>query len=202
MAKTSHTKTNSATSIDVVIADPNSTVVLSKQQNLYECGSTNQRLSERRNRAGNQTGLVNVMRSLVQSEVPNGLPSSDCETRNNIKSAIELSGYPDVRRLLFSVERGVVTVRGHFSSFYLCQVAIECVKRVPGVDRVKNHIEVVYALISKRDSVESDGESKPHLRSRVELSVSEGAANLVYSRPTVLPTCEESACFAEAACRD
>lgn len=51
MTKTSrHTKTNSATSTDVVITDPNSTVVLSRQHNLDECSSTNQPFSERSER--------------------------------------------------------------------------------------------------------------------------------------------------------
>jgi BON domain len=102
---------------------------------------------------------------------------------------------------LVTVERGVVTVRGRFTSFYLCQVAIECVKRVPGVDRVKNQIEVVYDLIHQRDSVDSDGESKPRLRSSVKLAVSEDATP-VYSRPKSFPSYEESACYAKAACHD
>ncbi len=113
------------------------------------------------------------MQTLVQSAVQNNLPPSDCETRNKIQSAIELSGYSELRKLLFTVERGVVAIRGRVASFYLCQVAIECVKRVPGVDRVKSHIEVIYDLSSRLDRVESDGESKPDLRSSVELAVSE-----------------------------
>jgi len=141
------------------------------------------------------------MQPLVQSAVQNNLPPSDCEMRNNIKIAIELSGYSEVRKLVFTVERGVVTVRGRLASFYLCQVALEGVKRVPGVDRVKNHIEVVYDLIPRRDSVESDGESKLHFRSNVELPVSENTTP-AYSRPTVFPFLKEPACYAEAACHD
>lgn len=141
------------------------------------------------------------MKPLVQSVVQNDLRPSDCELRNRVSSAIELSGYSEVRKLVFTVERGVVTVRGRLVSFYLCQVALEGVKRVPGVDRVKNHIEVVYDLIPRRDSVESDGESKPHLRSNVELPVSENTTT-AYSQPTVFPFLEEPACYAEAACHD
>ncbi len=45
------TKTNSASSKDAAIADPNSSLVLSKQQNLDECGPTNQPFSERQDEA-------------------------------------------------------------------------------------------------------------------------------------------------------
>ena len=47
----------------------------------------------------------------MQRELQNETPPSDSETRERIKNAIELSGYPVVRTLSFSVEQGVVDIR-------------------------------------------------------------------------------------------
>ncbi len=104
----------------------------------------------------------------MQTEVQKLSPQSDAETRERIKTAIELSGYRAVRSMKFRIEQGVVDIRGRFPSFYLCQVAIKTVKHVPGVVRVMNHSEVVYDLIPHRESVESDVKSKPHIQSIVE----------------------------------
>lgn len=38
------------------------------------------------------------MKPLVQSVVQNDLPPSDCELRNRVSSAIELSGYSEVAK--------------------------------------------------------------------------------------------------------
>jgi hypothetical protein len=141
MTKTSrHTKTNSATPKDVVIADPNSTVVPSRQHNLDECGSANQPFSERSER---------------QDEA--------------------------IRLLAYQKGEAAGSREGHLTSFYLCQVAIECVKRVPGVERVKNETEVVYDLLHQRVRVESDGESKLHLPSSVKLAVFEDSTPCLQS---------------------
>jgi osmotically-inducible protein OsmY len=79
---------------------------------------------------------------MMKNEVPDDTSLSDIDISQRIKSAFELRGYSAIKTLLFNVEQGVVTVRGRLPSFYLCQVAIECVKHVPGVVRVINQIEV------------------------------------------------------------
>ena len=130
----------------------------------------------------------------MQRELQNETPPSDSETRERIKNAIELSGYPVVRTLSFSVEQGVVDIRGRFPSFYLCQVAIEYVKRVPGVVQVINHIEVVYDPASLRPSDRSDCKSNARIQPIVK------RAN--YSRAPAAPSYEEVACYAGAAIHD
>jgi hypothetical protein len=132
---------------------------------------------------------------VVQTEVQILSLQSDDETGERIKTAIALSGSPAVRSLRCRIEQGVEDIRGRFLSFYLCQVAIESVKRVPGLVRVTNHSEVVYALISPRESVEGDCEAKSGLRSNVVPPVAEGASAFC-SRIIALRSHDESARYA------
>ena len=46
------------------------------------------------------------------------------------------------RVLKIEVDQGVVIVRGRLPSFFLRQVAIECIRRVPGVIRIDDEIHV------------------------------------------------------------
>jgi hypothetical protein len=45
--------------------------------------------------------------------------------------------------LKLSIEQGIVVVQGRMPTFYLRQVALECVKRVAGVTQIVDLIEVV-----------------------------------------------------------
>jgi hypothetical protein len=125
---------------------------------------------------------------------------SDKETRERVMTAIALSGYPAVRSMMFKIEQGVVDILGCFPSFYLCQVAIESVKRVPGVVRVINHSEIVYAL-PQPENVTSDGEAKSRCRSIVVLPAAEVATSFS-SRTMAFRSYDESERYAGAANHD
>lgn len=112
----------------------------------------------------------------MQTDVQKLSQQNDEETRKKIMSAIALSGYPAVRSLMFGIEQGVVDILGHFPSFYVCQVAMESVKRVPGVVRVVNHSEVAYAH-PQQEIATSECEAKSHLRSIVVLPSAEIASS-------------------------
>lgn len=45
---------------------------------------------------------------------------------------------------------GVVIVQGRVSTYYLRQVAVECIKHVPGVSRLEDHMEVAVEVASYR----------------------------------------------------
>ncbi len=76
------------------------------------------------------------------------------------------SPYPAVRSLTFSVDQGEVKIRGQVPSFYTCQIAIESVRRVPGVVRIINQTEIVYNSVPRaRD--EQDSEVRWRIRSSV-----------------------------------
>jgi hypothetical protein len=136
----------------------------------------------------------------MQTEVQKLSQQSDEETRERIMTAIALSGYPAVRSLMFRIEQGVVDILGRFPSFYLCQVAIESVKRVPGVVRVINHSEVVYDL-PQQESVTGECEAKSRLRSIVVLPAAEVASSFC-SRTVAFRSHDESVRYAGAAIHD
>lgn len=56
-----------------------------------------------------------------------------------------LNRNPDLRRGAISCEfrQGVLSLYGHLSSYYQKQIAQEAVRRLDGVQRVVNHIQVV-----------------------------------------------------------
>ncbi len=94
---------------------------------------------------------------MMQTEVQQLTLQSDKDTGERIITAIALSGYPAVRSMLFKIEQGFADILGRFPSLYLCQVAIESVKPVPGVVRVRSYCEVIYAL-SQQVNVKSDAD--------------------------------------------
>ena len=61
-----------------------------------------------------------------------------------VKGFLHQRGYGPHRTLAITVERGVVLVRGRVPTYYLRQVAVECIKRVAGVTQLIDRIEVVY----------------------------------------------------------
>lgn len=61
-----------------------------------------------------------------------------------VKGFLHQGRYGPHRTLAMSVERGVVVVQGRVPTYYLRQVAVECIKRVAGVTQVIDWIEVVY----------------------------------------------------------
>ncbi|MDP1562188.1 MAG: BON domain-containing protein [Pirellulaceae bacterium] len=79
--------------------------------------------------------------SLVQ--LPD-LVDADCDLFLRVRDLLHQRGYEPLRTLEICVERGVVIVQGTLSAYYLRQVAVECIRRVAGVDRFIDRIEVVY----------------------------------------------------------
>ncbi len=73
------------------------------------------------------------------------LPVSEdfhCELLQRVRGFLHQRGYAPHRTLEISVELGVVVVQGRVPSYYLRQIAVECIKRVAGVTRVFDRIEV------------------------------------------------------------
>ena len=73
------------------------------------------------------------------------LPDSrevDRDLRQRVKGFLHQWGYGPHRTLEIGIERGVVVVQGRVPTFYLRQIAVECIKRVAGVTQVVDLIEV------------------------------------------------------------
>ncbi len=74
------------------------------------------------------------------------LPDSaeaDRDLLQRVKGFLHQRGYAPHRTLEISVERDEVVVQGRVPTFYLRQIAVECIKRVAGVTQVVDLIQVV-----------------------------------------------------------
>lgn len=73
-----------------------------------------------------------------------GLDSAEADRGllQRTKNVLYQRGYGPHRTLEISVERGVVLVQGRAPTFYLRLIAVECIKRIAGVVRAADLIEV------------------------------------------------------------
>lgn len=67
---------------------------------------------------------------------------SDYLLRQRVMRCLQQRHYASHRALQIDVKGGVVVVQGRLPSYYLRQVAIECIKHVPGVLRLEDRIRV------------------------------------------------------------
>lgn len=72
--------------------------------------------------------------------------SPEDNLRCNVVCALCRKGYPHHRTLEITNDQGTVTVQGIVPTYYLRQVAIECIKRVTGVVKVIDRIQVNWQL--------------------------------------------------------
>lgn len=80
---------------------------------------------------------------MTSDELPD-FAEADRDLLQRVKGFLHQRGYSPHRTLALSIERGVVVVQGRVPTYYLRQVAVECIKRVAGVTQVLDRIEVVY----------------------------------------------------------
>jgi osmotically-inducible protein OsmY len=71
-----------------------------------------------------------------------GAYRADRALQSRIQSALEASGYDQLRNLGVLVDAGEVILRGRLPSYYLTQLALTKAMRVEGVARVRNEIQV------------------------------------------------------------
>jgi len=71
-------------------------------------------------------------------------PVSDWDRlADEVKGALEMTGYPPLRDLVVLEHEGLVVLRGMVPSYHLKQMAQTAVLSVPGIDEVRNELEVV-----------------------------------------------------------
>jgi len=99
------------------------------------------------------------------------LPDSaeaDRDLLQRVKAFLHQRGYGPHKALELNAERGVLLVQGRVPTFYLRQIAVECIKRVAGVTQVVDAIEVVDGFVQPQatdspvDEQESLTVSTPH----------------------------------------
>lgn len=67
---------------------------------------------------------------------------SDDLLRQRLMLCLQQRNHVSHRKLKIDVEDGVVIVQGWLPSYFLRQVAVECLKHVPGVAQVEDRIKV------------------------------------------------------------
>lgn len=84
---------------------------------------------------------------------------ADRDLLQRVKSYLHQRGYANHRALEISAERSVVVVQGRLPTFYLRQIAVECIKRVAGVTHVIDLIKVCDDPHQPQDHAEHQPES-------------------------------------------
>lgn len=59
-----------------------------------------------------------------------------------IQTALNLTGYAELRRLQIECEAGAVTISGRVPTYYLKQLAHCVIQEIPGINRIHNEIDV------------------------------------------------------------
>jgi osmotically-inducible protein OsmY len=69
---------------------------------------------------------------------------ADRELLQQVKSSLHQLGYRAIGTLEIQIERGTAVLQGRVPTFYLRQIAVECVKRMTGVTQIIDRIDVMY----------------------------------------------------------
>lgn len=64
------------------------------------------------------------------------------DVAKSVQRSLEKSGYHVLRTISFSYKRGVIFLRGQLPTYFHKQLAQEAVRRIDGVTRIVNQIEV------------------------------------------------------------
>lgn len=70
------------------------------------------------------------------------MSTAESSLDSRISSAIERSPHLKRRNLRFETQEGRVVLRGVVSSYYQKQMAQEALRRLEGIDRIENQLEV------------------------------------------------------------
>jgi osmotically-inducible protein OsmY len=69
---------------------------------------------------------------------------ADRELLQIVKNSLHHQGHRSIRTLEIQIERGTAVLQGRVPTFYMRQIAVECVKRVTGVTQIVDRIHVVH----------------------------------------------------------
>ena len=90
---------------------------------------------------------------------------ADRDLLPQVKGFLHQRGYAPHRTLEISIERGVVVVQGRVPTFYLRQIAVECIRRVAGVIHVIDLIDVAAGPLQRNDNAD-DKRKSPAVETR------------------------------------
>lgn len=87
----------------------------------------------------------------------------DRDLLRRVRGFLYQKAYPPLRALEITVDRGVVVIRGQLPTYYLRQVAVECIRHVAGVTQVVDLIEVTSPgqRATAREALRQDTSAEP-----------------------------------------
>jgi BON domain-containing protein len=85
--------------------------------------------------------VIRTRRTLTVDLKP-AMPTAQSPLHSLISTAIEKNPHLKQRKLRFEAQEGRVVLRGVVSSYYQKQMAQEALRRLEGVERIENHLEV------------------------------------------------------------
>lgn len=77
--------------------------------------------------------------------IPADAALADSPLKSRVHSAISSSPYLTTTRVRIEAGEGAVKLHGHVGSFFEKQMAQEAVRRIDGVERIENLLEVVWS---------------------------------------------------------
>lgn len=68
--------------------------------------------------------------------------NTNVEIADSVRRSFAALHYPELNQIACEAKQGQVTLRGNVRSYYLKQMAQEVARRIPGVRRVTNDVQV------------------------------------------------------------
>lgn len=117
----------------------------------------------------------------------------DADVRFRIGIALSLRHTQAIRRIRFEFAEGIATLRGKVPTYYERQLAIEAIRRVAGVRRVNDELEVATALQSMhardiQDELLSDESASESLPVKDERAIARSGSLQERAIPAALPS--------------
>ena len=84
-----------------------------------------------------------------QSTIPDYEPSVPTVLRA-VNKRLQSSTYSSLRTIKCEQRRGILILQGVVPTFYEKQLAQETVRHIPGVDKIRNEIDVVHPKLARK----------------------------------------------------
>lgn len=86
---------------------------------------------------------MTALHEAVEKVVSPAVAQRNRMVEEEVRTALEQSGYAAIRNLSFDLDDGELTLRGQVPSYYMKQIAVTTVAKVAGVTLIYNRLKVV-----------------------------------------------------------
>ena len=86
---------------------------------------------------------MTALHEAVERVVSPAVAQRNRMVEEEVRNALEQSGYAAIRNIVFDLDDGELTLRGQVPSYYMKQIAVAAVAKVAGVTLIYNRLKVV-----------------------------------------------------------